>query len=362
MKRYMKAIFTLSALLAVLLGTVWLGRPDRHQRAPHVTESLAAPVVETTHPIRRSLYLRLKWFGRVESKRTVRIISLAAGKITAVKVADGALVRRGDVLFTLGGPQVERRLYILEQRIKALERRKSLMKGLVQMRREAVAKRLAKKEELFSAKEHLAQIEGNLGAARKELAAFRAALLIHAPMDGIFVNRKVSPGQDVTEGAHLADVISTDLRIIAYLFPPAGVELLGKTGVIQTAQGGEITGKLTKMLPQRTAEGATVVWLEGKEIENALKPGEQVSGRLVLEIRKGVLAVPQDAVVRDEQEHAFVFVKKARGYQKKAVKIGLEDGGWCEIVSGISDSDEVVVRGAYELFYRDFKKAYKVAD
>ena len=362
MKRYMTGILTLIALAVVLLGTVWLGHPDRHQRAPHVSESMTAPVVETTHPIRRSFSVRLKWFGRVESKRTVRIISLAAGKITAVKVVDGALVRRGDVLFTLGGPQAEHTLYILNQRITALEKQESFAKDLVQAKRDAVAERLAKREELFSAKEHLAQIEGDLGAAKKELAAFRAALFVHAPMDGIFVNRKVSPGQDVKEGVHLADVISTDLRIIAYLFPPAGVELLGKTALVRTAPGGEITGEVTKVLPQRTAEGATVVWLEGKEIENTLKPAEQVSGRFVLEIRKGVLAVPQDAVVRDEREHTFVFVKKAHGYHKKAVKIGLEDGGWCEIVSGLSGSDEVVVRGAYELFYRDFTKTYKVAD
>ncbi|RME43086.1 MAG: efflux RND transporter periplasmic adaptor subunit [Deltaproteobacteria bacterium] len=362
MRRYLTGISTLIAIALLLFGSVWLGSPARREHVVHIPESLTAPMVETTHPVRRNFSVHLNWFGRVESKRSVQIRSLASGRIMAVSVGDGAPVRRGDALFTLGGPQVAYTLSHLEQRITALEKQASLAKDLVQVKRDALAERLAKREELLTAKEDLCRIEGDLLVARKKRAAFRSALLVQSPMDGIFVNRSVSPGQDVQEGAHLADVISTDLRITALLFLPAGASLDGKRAVIQMPSGAEITGAVVSVLPQRTLEGATSVWMEGKEINRTLKPGERVSGWVVLEDREDRLVVPQDAIVRDDEEHTFVFVKTTNGYEKRAVTIGIEDAREVEIVSGLSGSEDVVTQGAYELFYRDFAKTYKVAD
>ena len=72
--------------------------------------------------------------------------------------------------------------------------------------------------------------------------------------------------------------------------------------------------------------------------------------------------MPEDAVVYDQEGKSFIFVKKGRGYEKRQVKTGLIKNGWIEIVSGLSKNDMLVIRGAYELFYRDFSKTYKVPD
>jgi hypothetical protein len=32
------------------------------------------------------------------------------------------------------------------------------------------------------------------------------------------------------------------------------------------------------------------------------------------------------------------------------------------MISGVTQQDEVVTEGAYELYYRDFNKSYKVSD
>jgi multidrug efflux pump subunit AcrA (membrane-fusion protein) len=113
MKQYVTGISALVAVAAILAGTVWFGRP-RHQKATlHHTAFPATPMIETSHPIRRNFSASLHWFGKVESKRAVRIVSLAAGKITDVKAANGTFVRQGDLLFTLGGSQVTRTLEAL---------------------------------------------------------------------------------------------------------------------------------------------------------------------------------------------------------------------------------------------------------
>lgn len=65
----------------------------------------------------------------------------------------------------------------------------------------------------------------------------------------------------------------------------------------------------------------------------------------------GVLAIPRSAVVKDGITH--VFFRRDPGDPNKAIRIeadlGVDDGRWIEIKSGLGPNDEVVLNGAYEL-------------
>ena len=87
-----------------------------------------------------------------------------------------------------------------------------------------------------------------------------------------------------------------------------------------------------------------------------------MAGTIILAAHENALAVPQAAVVRDEEERAYVFLQNRSGYRRQPVKTGIVASGWIEITSGLKAGDEVVVQGAYELLYQDFNKIYKVAD
>jgi multidrug efflux pump subunit AcrA (membrane-fusion protein) len=75
-----------------------------------------------------------------------------------------------------------------------------------------------------------------------------------------------------------------------------------------------------------------------------------------------VLAVPRRALVYDEREIPYVFIKQDQHYTQQQVQTGLTADGWVEILTGLEPMDEVVTRGAYELFYRTFSHTFKVAD
>ena len=57
--------------------------------------------------------------------------------------------------------------------------------------------------------------------------------------------------------------------------------------------------------------------------------------------RDDVLRVPAGAVVH-EAEKSFCFVDTSRGYEKRYVEPGLEDGTYTEIKSGIDKGAQVV--------------------
>ena len=358
MRRYMEGISILIAILLLLLGTIWLGRSGNVKRRSCRSRNIFR--IETSHPLRRDFSSYISCFGKVVSKRKVGIISLTDGRIVDIKVRDGSFVKRGEILFVIGGQEVRHKIRMLKKRINLLKREESILKRIVHIKKEAVRGRIAKREDLLLARQSLLNIEADLASLKEELPSFKDSLIIRSPIDGIFLNRKVCLGQDIEKGMHFADVISRDIRIIAYLFPPQGVRLSERFVLIELASGEKLKGRIVNVIPEKDLEGATIIWIEGKEI-NGLVPGEYVSGTILLKTHRGVLSVPKEAVVQDENGNSFVFVKKKKGYEKRKVRIGMEDGKYCEI-SGISEKDEVVVKGAYELLFRKFAKTFKVPD
>lgn len=306
MRRFATGIITIAAIVLLIAGTVWF---SRSRPALENTGGKATPVdialVKTGHPERRNFTLCCRWFGRVESKRTVKVVAPEAGRIVSIEAQEGSITKQGEVLFSLDGLIAENRLKTHKQRITS-------------------------------------------------------------PATGIFTNRRVNIGQDVEKGTHLGDIISpTALRIVASFSPSADIPLEGRTAIIYNTKGETIPGTVVKVIPQRTITGVTFVrtiWIEGDAINRHMKLGETVSGEIPLFVRKKMLALPADAIVRDEQEQPFVFLNIAGGYRKQPVKTGLTSEGWVEVVSGIPEGAEVVVQGAYELFYKDFSTIYQVAD
>jgi hypothetical protein len=170
-------------------------------------------------------------------------------------------------------------------------------------------------------------------------------------------------GDTQTKAGAMAE--KADLRIVASLFPPPDIPLQGKTAIITSAAGNSITGIVVKVLPQPTISGLTfiwIVWIEGDAINRQMRPGEPAYGEIPLRVRKNALALPAEAVVRDQHEQPSVFVIVPGGYRLQPVKTGLTSDGWVEVVSGIAAGTEVVVEGAYALYHRDFSKVAEVSD
>jgi HlyD family secretion protein len=85
--------------------------------------------------------------------------------------------------------------------------------------------------------------------------------------------------------------------------------------------------------------------------DGAIRPSSVVKSiGVIVGQRKGVLAVPVDAVGKGSGDTAFVNVQTSKGFVKATVTLGLDDGNFVEIKSGLSDGDTVQVatgRGAW---------------
>jgi len=364
MKRKWTVILVVVAILAaIILAVLHKGLSDGETfgtgKLSHST------IIKIATPQRRIFSETCRWFGKVESRNKTRIIALETGRIVSITASEGTSVAKGDLLFTIGGPLVDSRLEALRNQSAALEERIKLAEHMVKIKREAVAQQFAKYEELTSSEDALARLKAKMESVRQEIQRLQEATRLRATVRGMFTNRKVSIGQEVQKGDDLGEIISQDhIYIAATLFLPKGrgAELEKRQAVINLPEGKQVQGAITTVLPQRTAEGATVVWIEAPDLDSTLSPGQTVAGTIILAAHEKAFAVPKAAIVRDEEERAYVFLKNPSGYRRQPVKTGIVASGWIEITSGLKAGDEVVVQGAYELFYQDFNKIYKVVD
>lgn len=78
-------------------------------------------------------------------------------------------------------------------------------------------------------------------------------------------------------------------------------------------------------------------------------PGSFVEIYLIAGERENVLTIPTSSLT-DEQGICFVYCKlNEEEYVKREIKIGATDGDRVEVLSGISEKDEVVTKGAYHV-------------
>ncbi len=326
------------------------------------TAKAGSPLIKVSYPVTRDFYRTVPFMGEVVSKRRVELVALTSGRIVSIRALDESPVKKSEILFVLGGPEVEKRLGSLKARLAALKKEIALAQESVRLKEKGAKIKVVPYREVLSAREQLLSLQAEFKAVQTELTTLRAGLQVKAPISGVFTRRRVSIGQEVEKGTVLAEVVDSQaLWIKATVFLPHKIPLCGRYALIKT-EDKSLMAKVVGVSPEQTPAGGTVVFLEGKEIFRNLAPGQTVSGKIILEEHKGVFALPGEAVVYDEEERAYVFVKSGNDFERRRVQTGLAANGFIEIVSGLKRGEKVVIQGAYELFYRNFNQIYKVPD
>ncbi len=369
-ERTMKGKYYITlALVVAIIGSgayVLLLLESRHPVAGKtVSDASPAPesLISTAHPAKRTFTLQVHWVGTVESQASVELTALVAGRVETIEAEDQDPVKIGQSVLRLGGPQIEDVHARLTAQVESLETQVQLARKTLVRLKENFNTRLATKDQVAAAQEAKVRLETQLRDARLNLKTLNRKSRITAPMNGTFTNRRVSVGQDVSAGQIVGDVIDTGrLRVKASLFPPQGLELHGRQAAIRLNESQTITGIVRQVLPLASSTGAVSVWIEGPQIDAQLRPGQTVGGDIVAQSRSGVLAVPEAAIVYDAQDHPFLFVGKDGAYEQLGIQTGIAQDGWIEVLSGLKEDQSVVVRGAYELFYRKFNEQFKVQD
>ena len=321
------------------------------------------PAVRTAKVTVRTVPRKLLFLGRAESARSVALRALVDGRIVSVAAADGADLSAGTVVFRLGGARVASRRKAYRTAIRQAEAGLAAVEKRVEQARRRAAAHLAAPGESAAAEKAEAEVQTMLAEARSRSERFENALVVPAPVSGKFVDRQVSPGQDVMAGEELGEVLEPEaIRIAAQVVPVPGLSPApGQAAEISGPADRPMSAVVDAVRPEAGAAGTVQVWLTGDALRT-LAPGTAVHGWIVADLHEGAITVPEGAVVRDRSDAALVFTGSLAPYQRTQVSTGEEGEGWIEITAGLEPGMDVVVEGAYGLYWADFAEDFKVED
>ncbi len=198
-------------------------------------------------------------------------------------------------------------------------------------------------------------------ASLKQLEEQLSYTTIVAPMDGVILSRDVEIGDAVSSILVLgstATLIMTEGDInqvyvqgkvdeadIAHVYmnQPARIK-------VESFRDRVFNGKVTKIAPLGVEKDNVTTFEVRVSIDNPggeLKANMTANAEILIDEHKGVLEVPENAVIYDGQKNASVEVpdkSKKDGKRKLPVKVGLSNGSVTEIVSGLKEGDQVVLQ------------------
>jgi RND family efflux transporter MFP subunit len=355
-------------VIAPVAGAGYLYRslrnePSPGESAPAGQSSMTTAFIAVSQPVTRTLVQAVPWVGVVESRARVQVKALQAGGVETIDVQDETPVKPGATILQLGGPQIEMQRARLQADAQSLQSQLALAQQTAEQIKQSLGAQLATREQLATAQEAQVKLAGDLRNAQLALQAFEQQVRIVAPAAGVFTNRRVSAGQTVSSGDVVGEIVdANNLRITASVFVRGIVALEGREATVRIDATQSLAGTVRRILPQAGSTGATIVWIEGPQINERLRPGQSVSGQVTIAVRQAALTVPRSAIVYDANEQPLVFVEEDGTYESRPVRLGLTQDSWVEVLSGLEPGQPVVTRGAYELFYRRFNEQFKVED
>jgi HlyD family secretion protein len=328
--------------------------------------------------------------GKVQPLTKVEIKSKASGIVKRLYVDYGDRVKEGQVLAELDKEQLEAQVREARANLLAaeaaweknkiaaqgpdlpflkssLERaRKLYADGLIAPQvlddadkayQMALNAQTAAKSQAAVSKAEVEKAKASLEQSESDL---RYATIV-SPMDGLVLSRDVEVGDAVSSIL----VLGSQATLIMTLGDVSEVYVLGKVDeadigrvykgqrariVVESFKDKPFEGKVTKISPLGVEKDNVTTFEVRVSIQNptgALKTNMTANAEIILEEKKGVLMVPESAVLYDKDRKPSLEVpdpKADKGVRKVAVKLGISNGVKTELVEGLKEGDKVVLQ------------------
>jgi HlyD family secretion protein len=184
---------------------------------------------------------------------------------------------------------------------------------------------------------------------------------IVSPLDGVVLSRDVEMGDAVSSilvlgsGATLVMTLGDTSEVYVkgkvdesdigkvYLGQPARIK-------VESFKDKTFQGKVTRISPMGVEKDNVTTFEVRVSINNPggeLKAEMTANAEIILEEHKGVLQIPEGAILYDKDKKASVEIPDSKakdGKKKIAVNIGISNGAKTELLSGLKEGDQVVLQ------------------
>ncbi len=342
--------------------------------------------------------------GKIQPITKVEVKSKASGIVEKLYVDINNVVKKGQPLAQLDQEEIQAQVSAQRAQLAATEANVSTLEASIeqdkvnaaapdlpmykasldryrQMQKEGVVSRqalddsnrdyLAALNKRDSAKAQIGVDTARLKQARAQVMQSQASLkqleeqlgytTIVAPMDGVILSRDVEIGDAVssilvlgstatlvmTEGDTTSVYVQgkVDEADIAHVYMSQQARIK-----VESFRDRIFYGKVTKIAPMGVEKDNVTTFEVRVSINNPggeLKANMTANAEILLDEHKGVLQVPENAVLYDGKKNASVEIpdkSQKEGKRKVPVTVGLSNGSVTEIVSGLKEGQQVVLQ------------------
>ena len=355
------ALLALAAVIGTetgLLPASWnpWARAEGNAQAERRPAERAVPV-DVAVAAKKHLPVRVDLLGTVTPIASVAVKTRVDTEIVGVHFQDGAMVRQGDVLFTLDARAIEAQLHQAEG---TLAKDQAQLEGAQRdMRRytDLVAKGATPVTNLDNAKTQVATFEGSIRADQALIENLKVQIgycTIRAPISGRVSMAAVKVGNFVRQAdtTPIATIIQTAPVYVTFALPQGSLaelraSLANESANIEAIVPGDprkAAGQVTMI--ENTVDPATgtvPVRATMPNSDEVLWPGTLVTVRLVFREEEAV-SVPSVAV-QVGQSGSYVFVIKDGAATVQPVTVARTLDTQTVLSSGLNGGETVVTEG-----------------
>jgi len=333
----LRIILIILAILFILALLAY--RISMNFKTPEQTVSDTPVNVKVATAELMSIFATSPVSGRVQPIEEVVIMPLASGEITRVNVKMGDKVRKGTVLFEIDKAQMTTALNQAKEGLASAETAYNRMSALYGEGAVSLQTYEQAKTQYVTAKE-------SYNAASNAYSN----CTVQAPIDGYVTSLTATVGglaSPSVPAATVADVseLKINTNVSEYLAPklkpgdPVDIH-------IATLGGQTYAGVITAVSPAPAAGSLTYPI----SISIANESGEVMAGmfaeiNIVSDEKDMVLCVPSDAVIVKSGRSVAVVIEEGDIPMYKEVAIGIDNGEYVEITSGLEPGETIVVLG-----------------
>jgi membrane fusion protein (multidrug efflux system) len=293
--------------------------------------------VEVAKAEARSLVDDVQAVGSLKSAQGVMLRPEVSGRISKLGFAEGAMVRRGQLLV-----QLDDTLQMAQ--LQQAQAQSSIARTNLQRSRELQAQGFVSQSAVDQNAAALEVAEAQVTLAKAQVARMK----VLAPFDGTAGLRAVDVGDYVKDGADLVNLENLGSLRVQFAVPERYIDRLRAGQAVEVAVdaivGRSFKGRVLAVDSQVDANGRALQVLA--KVDNPgsqLKPGMFARPRVVFSVRPNAVVVPEEALVPLGTRQLLFKVVDGAGGQKVAqrleAKVGLRLPGRVEILEGVQAGD-----------------------
>lgn len=324
-------------------------------------------LVEAVLPEVSTITERVSLVGSLRAKQRVEVTPKLSGRVVEIRVDRGDRVRVGQIIARLEDDELRQQVRraeasLLVARASVAQREAELRNIQAELRRYRNLERdgivSSQQLEQIETSVEVAEAQVNLSSAgvsqaEAELEELRIRLSqteVLSPLTGSVAERYVDPGAMVSSTTPIVLILDLSRLVTVVNVPERAINKIqaGNTArvFVDAVPGEPFSGRVTRISPLLDAQTRTApVEIELPNPAGQLKAEMFARVDLNLLAEREAMLVPRQALVYRSNQPG-VFVVESDLAQFRRIETGVTEGDRIEIISGLSENDTIVTRGA----------------